>query len=59
VLEVIEERADQWRVEISDVQVARRCSGVFGGEAQQQADRVAVGRDRVLACVTLLDQPVR
>ena len=48
VLEVIEERADQRRVEIVEIQLAGLLAGPLGGEREQQPERVAVGSDRVL-----------
>ena len=58
VFEVVEERGDQRRVEIGDVQGARRLAGAFGGEAEQQPEGVAVGGDRVRTRAALTDQPV-
>jgi hypothetical protein len=58
VLEVIQERADQRRVEIIDVQRRGLPAGPLGGEAEQQPQRVAVGVDRVRAGLALADQPV-
>jgi hypothetical protein len=58
VLEVIEERADQRRVEIIDVQRRRLAPGALDGERDQQLERVAVGSDRVWADMALTDQPV-
>ena len=58
VLEVIEERADQRRVEIADVQLPGRLGAALGGEGKQQAHCVAVGGDRVLAGVALFGQAV-
>ena len=52
-LEVVEERADQRRVEIRDVEPVRLLAGCVLGEAQQQPERVAVGGDRVRAGVAL------
>ena len=54
--EVLEERADQRRVEIVDVQLERLLAGLLLGEAQQQPERVAVGGDRFRAGVALGDQ---
>ena len=53
VLEMVEERADQRRVEIVDVQLAGLLAGPLLGEREQQPQRVAVGRDRVRAGVAL------
>jgi len=58
LLEVLEERGDQRRVELGDVQLAGRLAGALRGEAQQQAERQAVGGDRVRARCALADQPV-
>jgi hypothetical protein len=57
-LEVVEERGDQRRVEPRDVQLAGRRGGAFGGAAQQQLEGVAVGGDRVRACLALGEEPV-
>jgi hypothetical protein len=56
--EVVEECADQRRVEVVDVQLERLLAGPAVSEAQQQPERVAVGADRAWARVTLGDQPV-
>ncbi len=53
LLEVVEERADQRRVEVSEVQLARLLAGLLLGEREQQPERVAVGRDRPRAGVLL------
>jgi hypothetical protein len=58
VFEVIQERADQRRLEVVDVESAGRLDGVLRGECQQQPDRVAVRCDRVRAGVLLAGQPV-
>jgi hypothetical protein len=55
-LEVVEECADQRRVEIVDVQLAGRFPGLFGSEREQQPECVAVRANRVRACVELGDQ---
>jgi hypothetical protein len=57
-LEVLEERGDQRRLELRDVEVAGRRAGAVGGESQQQPKRVAVGGDRVRARRALADQAV-
>jgi hypothetical protein len=49
LLEVVEERADQRRVEIVDVQLERLLAGLLLREAKQQPERVAVGGDRLRA----------
>jgi hypothetical protein len=56
--EVDEEGTDQCRVEVIDVQLERLPAGPGVREAQQQRERVAVGRDRLRARITLGDQPV-
>ena len=58
VFEVVEERADQRRVEIVEVQLERLLAGLLVREAQQQPERVAVGGDRLRAGVALGDQTV-
>ena len=45
-LEVVEERADQLRVEVVDVQLARLLAGLLGGEREQQPEGGEVGRRR-------------
>ena len=50
-LEVVEERSDQRRIEIADVQRGRLFPRALGSEGQQQAPGVAVAGDRVRACV--------
>jgi len=57
-LEVVQERGDQRRVEVCDVQRTRRLVGLRGGEADQQPERVAVAGDRVGGGATLSDEPV-
>ena len=47
--EMLEERADQRRVEIVDVQLERLLAGPLVREAQQQPERVPVGGDRLRA----------
>jgi hypothetical protein len=44
---MFEERADQWRVEIVDVQLERLLAGLLVRESQQQSERVSVGGDRL------------
>ena len=56
VFEVGEERADQRRVEIIEVELVGLFAGVVLGEGEQQTEGVAVGRDRVGAGVALGDQ---
>ncbi len=57
-LEVIEERADQRRVQVGEVELGRLLAGLPVCVAQQQPERVAVGDDRARAGVALRDQPV-
>ena len=57
-LEVVEERADHGRVQVSDIEPARWGSGARRGEAEQQPQGVAVGGDRVRAGPALGDQPL-
>jgi hypothetical protein len=56
LFEMLEERADQRRVEIVEVQLERLLGGLPVREAEQQPERVAVGGDRLRACVALGDQ---
>ena len=58
VLEVVEKRGDQRRVQIGDIELGWLAAQALGGEAQQQLERVAVGGDRVRAGASLADQPV-
>ena len=53
LLEVVEERADQRRVEVGEVQPVGCLPVLCCGEVEQQPDRVAVGGDRVRAGVAL------
>ena len=57
-LEVVQERGDQRRVELGDVQLAGRIAGPVLREGEQQPERLAVGGDRVRARSALGDQPV-
>jgi hypothetical protein len=57
-LEVVEERRDARGVEMLDVKRGRPLAGGLLGEGEQQPEGVAVGRDRVRAGVSLIDQPV-
>ena len=56
--EVVEERADQRRVEIGEVKLTRLLAGLLLRELQQQPQRVAVSSDRPWADVLLGHQPV-
>jgi hypothetical protein len=56
---VREERHDERRVEVLELQPGWRCAGLLAGERQQQPEGVAVGGDRVRAGLTLVDQPLR
>ena len=59
VLEVVEERADQRRVEVGEVQLAwAACRSARAAKRKQQPERVAVGGDRARAGVALGDQPL-
>jgi hypothetical protein len=57
-LEVVQERGDQRRVELGDVQLAGRLARPLGGELQQQPEGEAVGGDRVRARAALGEEPV-
>ena len=56
LFEMGEERADQRRVEIVDVQLERLLAGLSLREGEQQSERVAVGGDRLRAGIALGDQ---
>ncbi len=58
LLEVLQERSDQRRVELCDIQFAGRLAGPLGGELQQQPEGLAVRSDRVRARAALRDQPI-
>ena len=58
LLEVVQERADQRRVEVGEVELARLPAGAPGGEGEQQPPGVAVGGDGLRAGVPLAGQPV-
>jgi hypothetical protein len=58
VFEVVQECADQRRVQVGDRQVGGRRAGVLLGEGQQQLARVSVGGDGVAAGLALAGQPV-
>ena len=56
--EVIEERGDQRRVELGDVQGGGGLAEASGGEGQQQPEGELVGADGVRAGRALPDQPI-
>ena len=56
VFEVAEERADQRRVQVVDVQLEWLLTSLVVREAQQQPERVAVGGDSLRAGIALGDQ---
>jgi hypothetical protein len=56
VFEVIQERGDQRRVEVGNVQRVRFDAGALLREGQQEPEGVAVGGDRVRAGLSLPDQ---
>jgi hypothetical protein len=58
VFEVVQERADQRRVQVGEVELARLPAGAPGGEGQQQPPGVTVGGDGLRAGVPLAGQPV-
>jgi hypothetical protein len=55
-LQVLQERGDQWGVELVQVEQPRLCSGGLLGECEQEPEGVAIGGDRVRAAVALVDQ---
>src|SRR5450755_4910201 len=56
--EMLEERADQRRFEIVEVELERLLAGLLVREAQQQPERVPVSADRLRTGVALGDQTV-
>jgi len=58
VLEMLEERGDQRRVEIVEVKPRRLFARSLLGEGQQQSQRVAVGGDRMRAGAALVREAV-
>jgi hypothetical protein len=58
VFEVVQERADQRRVQVGEVELARLPPGAPGGEGQQQPPGVAVGGYGLRAGLPLAGQPV-
>ena len=58
LFEVVQERGDQRRVEVGDIQGAGRLAGFPGGEGQQEPEGDLVGGDGVGAGGPLADQPV-
>ena len=57
-LEVLEERGDDGLIEVVPVELGELLAGVLLGEAQQQPECVAVGRDRSRAGLQLPGQAV-
>lgn len=57
-LEMFEERRDERRVELGDVEPAWWGAGASRGEPEQQPERQRVGGDRVLARRSLAEQPI-
>ncbi len=57
-LEVVEEGADERRVDLADIERRWSCPGAVGGERQEQAERVAIGGDRLRARLALPDEPI-
>jgi hypothetical protein len=58
VLQMVEEGADQRRIEIVDVELSRRLTVSFRREDQKQPQRVAIGLNRVRADLALADEAV-
>jgi len=56
--EVVQERRDERRVELGDVQGGGRLAEAFGCEGQQEPEGELVGADGVRAGGALADQPV-
>jgi hypothetical protein len=58
VLQVIEECADERRVEVGELDLGGGLAGRVLGEAEQELPAVAVGGDRVAAGLALASQIV-
>ncbi len=58
LFQVLQERADQRGVQVSEAEPAGSLPGLLVGEGEQELARVAVGRDRVRAGLLLPGQPV-
>ena len=58
LFEVVQERADQRRVEVLEFEPGGWPAGPLLGECEQQRERVAIGGDRVRADAPLTDQPL-
>ena len=58
VLQVVEERGDRVRVQVVPVQLRRADSCASLDEAEQEAERVAVGGDGARAGLALAGEPV-
>jgi hypothetical protein len=56
--EVVEERANQRRVEVFDLRASRCGADAFGEEDQQQSQRVAIAGDGVWAGVLVPGEPL-
>jgi hypothetical protein len=54
--EILEERADEHRVEIRQLELGGRLAALPMHEAEQQPERVAVGGDRVRTGLALVQQ---
>ena len=58
MLQVLEERRDHGRAELGEVHCCWGLGGLFVDKADQEPERVPVGRHRVWAGVTLGQEPV-
>lgn len=58
VFEVVEERPDQRRVEVVEIELERLFAGLLAREGQEQPECVAICSDRLRAGVALRDQTI-
>jgi len=58
LLQVVEEFADERRIDVGDEQVGGRLAEARRGEGQEKPERVAIGGDRVLARLALATEPL-
>lgn len=58
VFQMVEEGADQGRIEIVDVELSRRLAVPLRREDQQQPQRIAIGLNRVRADLALAEEAI-
>ena len=57
-LEMVEEGPNEGCVDLGDIEARGRGPGAIRGEREEQAERVAIGSDRLRARLALPDEPV-